>query len=275
MRIIKKINNNFALAQDDAGRSLIAYGKGIGFPQVPYELNDLSKIDRTFYDVKDEHIPLFQETDERIITLAIELLDYIRANLNKDISDYLYYVLVDHINFAIKRFKNNVYVPMNLSREIKFNYQEEYDVAFQCWKIINKRMNVSLPKDEASIIAMHIVESEEISTKSDREININSIVDTVMRIIKEELKIEIDSNNFNVYRFETHLKYLIQRLQDGDFEAGNEEMYEVMKQKYSNINLVNEKICEYLGKELNVIINESEKLYLMMHINRLSEKESG
>lgn len=275
MRIIKKINNNFALAQDDAGRSLIAYGKGIGFPQVPYELNDLSKIDRTFYDVKDEHIPLFQETDERIITLAIELLDYIRANLNKDISDYLYYVLVDHINFAIKRFKNNVYVPMNLSREIKFNYQEEYDVAFHCWKIINKRMNVSLPKDEASIIAMHIVESEEISTKSDREININSIVDTVMRIIKEELKIEIDSNNFNVYRFETHLKYLIQRLQDGDFEAGNEEMYEVMKQKYSNINLVNEKICEYLGKELNVIINESEKLYLMMHINRLSEKESG
>ena len=169
MKIIKKINNNFALAQDGAGRSLIAYGKGIGFPQMPYELDDLSKIDRTFYDVKDEHIPLLKETDEKLITLAMELLDYIRVKVNKNISDYLYYVLIDHINFAINRYRNNVYVPMIISREIMFNYQEEYDAAFECWKIINRRMNVKLPKDEASIIAMHIVESEEISTKSDRE----------------------------------------------------------------------------------------------------------
>ena len=31
MKIIKKINNNVALAQDDDGRNLVAFGKGIGF----------------------------------------------------------------------------------------------------------------------------------------------------------------------------------------------------------------------------------------------------
>ena len=51
MKITKKINTSAALALDSTGREVVVLGKGIGFPPVPYELNDLSKIERTFYDV--------------------------------------------------------------------------------------------------------------------------------------------------------------------------------------------------------------------------------
>ena len=41
MKIIKKINNNVALAQDQSGNELIVFGRGVGFPPVPYELTDM------------------------------------------------------------------------------------------------------------------------------------------------------------------------------------------------------------------------------------------
>ena len=49
MKVIKKINNNVALCLDGNQRELIAFGKGIGFKPIPYELTDLSVIERTYY----------------------------------------------------------------------------------------------------------------------------------------------------------------------------------------------------------------------------------
>ena len=54
MQICKKINNNVALARDAKGRELVVFGKGIGFPAMPYELTDLSGVQRTFYDVNEK-----------------------------------------------------------------------------------------------------------------------------------------------------------------------------------------------------------------------------
>lgn len=51
VQVVKKLNNNFVLCEDEEGVTFIAYGKGIGFPKTPYELTDLSLIDRRFYDV--------------------------------------------------------------------------------------------------------------------------------------------------------------------------------------------------------------------------------
>ena len=272
MKIIKKINNNVALAQDDDGRNLVAFGKGIGFPQMPYELSDLSKVERTFYDVKKEHVMMFDEADEKVISIAVQIVDYARAHVNKNIGDYLYYVLVDHINFAIERYKNKVYVPMKLSNEIKYNYDGEYQVGDWAWRYINKEFGISLPKDERSIIAMHIVEAEESSHLSQREISFEEIIDKVMRIISEDLNVGIDRDGFNAYRFETHLKYLFQRVDDQPLNSENIEMFEVVKEKYPQVYLCTKDVCEYLKMQMGMEIGEEEMLYLMLHINRLTDR---
>ena len=272
MKIIKKINNNFALAQDDQGRNLVAYGKGIGFPEMPYVLDDLSKIDRTFYDVKQEHIPIIKEADEEVIRAAMEIVDYARAHIKTDISDYLYYVLIDHINFAIERYHNNLYVPMKLSKDIKYNYAAEYEVGMKSWRYLNRHFGISLPKDEGSIIAMHIVEAEQSSQKSLREVNTEEIINEVMKIVADELNKEIDSNDFNVYRFETHLMYLIQRIDDQEINSRNMELFEVVAAKSPDAYRCALKITDYLQKTLGRTINKEEMLYLMLHINRFSDR---
>ena len=274
MKIIKKINNNVALAQDDDGRNLVAFGKGIGFPEMPYELSDLSKVDRTFYDVKKEHIMMFDEADEKVIAISVEIVDYARAHVRKNIGDYLYYVLVDHINFAIERYKNKVYVPMKLSNEIKFNYDAEYKVGDWAWHHINEQFGINLPKDERSIIAMHIVESEESSHHSQREVSFEEIEDRVMKIICEDLSIEIDREGFNAYRFDTHLKYLLQRIDDQPLNSENVEMFEIMKEKYPDVYMCTKDVCEYLKMQTGMEINDEEMLYLMLHINRLTDRNN-
>ena len=50
MKLIKKINNNFALAEDSGGNQVIVEGKGIGFTKMPCTITDLSCISRTYYD---------------------------------------------------------------------------------------------------------------------------------------------------------------------------------------------------------------------------------
>ena len=58
MKIIKKINTSAALALDASGHEVVVLGKGIGFPPTPYELTDLSKVERTFYDVDPRYLSM-------------------------------------------------------------------------------------------------------------------------------------------------------------------------------------------------------------------------
>ena len=42
MKLLRKINNNAAVAQDKRGREMVVLGRGVGFHPMPYELTDLS-----------------------------------------------------------------------------------------------------------------------------------------------------------------------------------------------------------------------------------------
>lgn len=70
MKITKKINNNVALAQDAKGRELIVFGKGVGFPATPYELTDLSRVQRTFYDVDEKYFDLLRDVPQEVLLAA-------------------------------------------------------------------------------------------------------------------------------------------------------------------------------------------------------------
>lgn len=58
MKLLRKINNNAAVAQDKRGREMVVLGRGVGFHPMPYELSDLSVIYRTFYDVDPKSLPV-------------------------------------------------------------------------------------------------------------------------------------------------------------------------------------------------------------------------
>ena len=75
MKAIKKINNNVALAVDGNGKELIAMGKGIGFPEMPYEITDLNSITKTFYSIDNTLIGLFSEISEEIFDVSFSIVE--------------------------------------------------------------------------------------------------------------------------------------------------------------------------------------------------------
>ena len=85
MKVIKNINNNVAILNDDNGHEVVAMGKGIGFSKPPYEV-DLSKIDRTYYSLDSHYVNFLSEIQE-VIDVTLEIVekgsDYLELNLSR------------------------------------------------------------------------------------------------------------------------------------------------------------------------------------------------
>ena len=116
MRIVRKINNSAAVAQDSRGKELIVIGKGIGFPAVPYELTDMSRIDRTFYDIDPRYFEMISTLPQEILLAVPTLQKDAQVVLNTTLNSNLPLTLADHLNFAVGAFRSglNLTIPIAL-----------------------------------------------------------------------------------------------------------------------------------------------------------------
>ena len=117
MWVIKKINNNVAMGKDSRNREVVLFGKGIGFHQMPYELNDLSRIDRSYYGVSTSLLSLLDEIDEEIWNLTFRIVDRGKVVLNTNLKSSFTFVLADHLNFAVERIKKGLVISNPLDRK--------------------------------------------------------------------------------------------------------------------------------------------------------------
>lgn len=125
MKITKKLNNNVALAVDGAGKELVVFGTGIGFRDVPYILTDLSKIQRTFYDVKAGYVELAGNLPEDMVLLAADIVELAQYELDCELNPNLPFTLADHLNFALERFKGGLEVSTPLAYDAAHFYPRE------------------------------------------------------------------------------------------------------------------------------------------------------
>lgn len=148
MQVIKKINNNFAICVDGEGNELIAFGKGIGFPKVPYEIEDLSVINRTFYDIDQKYLELLNELPEKVFHFTVKFIDIAKNELDYELNPNLVLTMADHINFCIQRAKKNIYVQMPLIYEIENTFPKEAKLGKYAVKQMERRFAVRLNQNE-------------------------------------------------------------------------------------------------------------------------------
>lgn len=109
MLIIKKINNNVALAQADDGSDLVVFGKGVGFPATPYELEDTSSIQTVFHHVDNEVLTAASSIKPEVMASAVEIANLAAKTLDCDLNRNLFLTLADHLQFAIERTEDGAY----------------------------------------------------------------------------------------------------------------------------------------------------------------------
>lgn len=270
MWVIKKINNNVAMGKDSRNREVVLFGKGIGFHQMPYELNDLSRIDRSYYGVSTSLLSLLDEIDEEIWNLTFRIVDRGKVVLNTNLKSSFTFVLADHLNFAVERIKKGLVISNPLQYDIEHLYEKEMELAEWAISLIDKKIRIKLPHAEAANIALHFAEAAEVASQMENKNDIEWVIEDVTKIVEESLGLKLDRKEFNYSRFVTHVQYLIQRKnRNSKICSMNIQLYEQMKEEFPKVYQVSMDIQKYFSERMGWNPDEEEVLYLMLHVNRL------
>lgn len=215
MEVFKKINNNVALARDAKGRELVVFGKGIGFPSMPYELTDLSAVQRTFYDVNEKYFDLLREVPGEVFLVADDIADTAREELGCALSHNLTYALADHLYFAIQRCRDGITLQTPLAYDIRHLYPEEYSLARQALHQVRETLHVDLPEEESVSIALHFITAESEVGDMHSTILTAKVISEISGLVEQHLSVKLDKDSFSFSRFAMHLRYLVQRMMHG------------------------------------------------------------
>ena len=272
MQIFKKINNNVALAHDAKGRELVVFGKGIGFPAMPYELTDLSNVQRTFYDVNEKYFDLLRDVPEAVFLAADDIADMAREELDCSINSNLTYALADHLNFAIQRSHEGINLRVPLAYDIQHLYPQEYSIAKKGLHELCRNLGVELPETETVSIAMHIITAENEVGNMHSTILTAKVISEISQIVEEHMEVRLDKEGFSYSRFCMHLRYLVQRMMHGKplhADDAMDSMFVAMRNEYPDVYVCVQQIDTFLHDTYGWCCSKEEQLYLIMHIHRV------
>ena len=276
MKVAKRINNNAVMCVDSKGRSVVAFGKGIAFA-IDKETGDLplAAIERTFYNVDEHYLALLEELTPSVLAVSADIIEAADFELPYELSHNAVLALADHITFAIQRAKKGINIQMPLAYDVAQMYPVEYKIGEYAVQQILRKLTVDLPKNEAVGIAMALLnasltpeDSDASAIQASRD---NAIIDSVTKIIEDEFGIAVDRDGFEYARFATHIHYLLGRIRKGEpMNTEGSELYGVVRAQSERAAECLDKAVALIRDEFDEEITDSEKLYVLMHIMRIS-----
>lgn len=276
MLILKKINNNVALASTDTGEEVVVFGKGVGFHEMPYELEDESVIQRVFRDVDEKSIDGFEGISDEVLLVASDIVALADKALDCKLAGNLVISLADHLQYAVERAGEGVAIENPLSHEVAFVYPRETELGHRGVEIVLDRLGVELPESEVTSIALHLVNAEVdgMGSAQDMDLVMKStvILERATQIIEGQLGQKLDRTSYAYVRFVAHLRFLIRRLMRGSCkETENSDLFRQAARDFPDAYRCAAGVNEYLKRDYNWSCSDEEMLYLMMHVNRLRQ----
>ncbi len=273
MQVERVINNNVVSAFDPKGKEVIIMGKGIGFQAKPGKEINQTLIEKIFFLESQTAVDKFKELIENLplehIQVSNEIITYADKILNRKLNPNIYITLTDHINFAIERFKQEMIFDNPLLWDVQRLYRQEYLIGEFAIALIEKRLGLRLPVDEAASIALHIVNAE-YNTVMSQTMSITKLLPAVLQIVKEDFGIVLEEGSLQFERLVSHMRVLIQRILSRDqLDNIDMEFCEMVKKLYPAEFACSEKIAEYLKESFQEVIVAEELAMLTVHIRRV------
>lgn len=278
MRAIRSINNNIAVCIDSTGTECIAMGKGIGYGEMPREV-ELSTVSHTYYSVDERQLEGVKDIPQDVLAFAAVAVDRARGQLQYQLSPNLTFTLADHIAFAIKRAEQQIHVRMPLAYDVEQNYPDEYRLARQMVRHVRREFKVGLHGDEAIGIAMSFVNArvdgatEEELAAAQRD---EDMLEDITEIVENHFGVSVDRASFAFSRYATHLHYLFARIHSGKaLPAEGLNGYQGIEEQFPEGVACVEQIAAHVGESWGAELTDEEKLYLVIHVSRICIKGTG
>lgn len=272
MKINKILNNNLVISNIN-GKERIIMGNGIAFGKKRGQKLDENKIEKLFRLTTAEQekmLALIDEVDDNVVLITEKIIQKANELYENAISESLYLSLIDHINFAIERTKNGYVIKNPLMHEIRKIYPQEYQIGEFGVNLINKEYNIDIQIDEASFIAMHIVNTN-LGESLSNTYEITKITTRILNLINSYFDLDLLETDLNYSRFMTHLKFFIQRLINRDplEEVMDDTLIQILTIRYSEENKCVDEIAKLLKEEYDHELLNDERGYLILHLARL------
>lgn len=272
---VKKVFNNNVILADENGKEVVLVGKGLGFQKKEGEFVDETLADKLYQPVDERWSGLFNEMLEDIsaqyVEISSQIINIAEQKLQTKFNSYVLISLSDHIHFAVERLKKDIIIKNELLWETKRFYPQEYQVGKEALEIIQDKLNVNLPIDEAGFIALKFIEKR--TGNNENAIKITQLIGDILTMVQYQLQVALDENSISYQRFIIHLRYFVERiLKDDTNDNGNEfdqEMQEHILKKYPQAYKCTQKIQDFIEKTLNKSVSNNEQIYLTIHIQRI------
>lgn len=277
VQIKKVINHNTVTAEDEQGNELILMGKGLGFQKKTGDEVEQKKIEKRFFlenkGLYDKFKKLLHEISPDAIKISDDLISHARRQLKRALSENIYLSLPDHVNMAVERYSKGHAVSNGLLLEIKRIYPEEFKLGQYGVELINRTFDIELNEDEAGFIAMHFVNAQ-LNEEMHDVVNMTKFLKEVLRIVEYHFNIALDESSMNYFRFVTHLKFFAQRVFNHTVLGDKDKaLYDIVKESYPQAYQCVNKIELLIKNKYDHTISLDEKLYLMIHTQRIISRE--
>lgn len=272
--IEKVINNNIISAYEKSGAEVIVMGRGIGFKKKQGEVVPADQISKIFRIKSRTLAEQFKELLANIplerVRISDEIISHAKDHLKLKLNQSIYVTLTDHINFAIERVSQGIEPQNALLWEIKRFYPQEFQLGIYALELIQDRLDILLPEDEAGFIALHFVNAE-YGTDIRDAVKFPDQMQAIVDIVERDLGILLDESSLHYERFMTHIKFLIQRIYRKELLSSEDrELSLLMQRKYPREYQCSVKVAEYIMQATGSRLSEEEIMYLSVHIRRVT-----
>lgn len=272
--IEKVINNNIISAYEKSGAEVIVMGRGIGFKKKQGEVVPADQISKIFRiksrTLAEQFKELLANMPLERVRISDEIISHAKDHLKLKLNQSIYVTLTDHINFAIERVSQGIEPQNALLWEIKRFYPQEFQLGIYALELIQDRLDILLPEDEAGFIALHFVNAE-YGTDIRDAVKFPDQMQAIVDIVERDLGILLDESSLHYERFMTHIKFLIQRIYRKELLFSEDrELSLLMQRKYPREYQCSLKVAEYIMQATGSRLSEEEIMYLSVHIRRVS-----
>ena len=127
MKVGKILNNNVVVVFENGKTEKIVMGRGIAFGKKVGDSIDEDKIDKTFLlensDNNSKLQQLLKDIPSEYLNTTEKIIEYAKTKAERNLNDFLYITLMDHIYMAIVRTKDGVSIKNMMLWDIKKFYK--------------------------------------------------------------------------------------------------------------------------------------------------------
>ncbi|KRM55232.1 transcription antiterminator LacT [Lacticaseibacillus sharpeae] len=276
LKIAQVFNNNAVLVDLDNQRQAVAKGKGIAFKKRRGDSIPPQKVEKMFYletETSRQNLYfLLKDIPIDVVTTTYEIIDVAQQKYHIGVLDYIYITLSDHIFGAFKRYRDGSYID-SMVPDLHVQYENEYAAAYEALDIIHRNLGIRFPDSEAKNIALHFINAIGQSDNEPKfgEVQEASVSDLVQRVLKRHGILRSNSNSNYYDRFMIHLQYLVDRLQhsNGDITVILPKVVAELEDSYPRSYAIATEIFDEIKQKVYPDMSEDERLYFVIHIQRL------